>query len=473
MKLILIDPPGPVKGFNSGLGYISSFLCRIKTLNIQVIDLNNNPYGSKERIAKLGEIKPGVIGISLKSHTLKPAVGLLGKYKAPGTLIVAGGPEVTLEKENFLSENRIFDYCFVGEAEKSLPDFIECLIERRDISGIRGLCYRDKSGAAILNNPDSIENLDELPFPNYSFFDSVGYIREKYPLVTSRGCAYKCSYCAVGKVSGMRWRFRSPGHVVEELLYARKNYKINKFEIVDDNFTMDIGRAKEICRLIINKKLALRWTCINGIRADRTDDELFKLMHLSGCEDVWFGIETLNKEVFERIHKGEKIEAIITAIELAKKNKIAVSGFFIIGLPGSTFRTDNDSLAMSKKLKLEEALWSLATPLPFTEMANWAEKNAKILRDYREISFYKSAQPVFETPDYSEKERIGMFYKSNIASHCYSAFFSERIKMRDILRFILILIRYNFSGIFGHMTTILFRKSHRKYINEALRRIKN
>lgn len=471
MKLVFIDPAGPVKGFNSGLGYLSANLGGIKDVSLKVIDLNNNPYDADRRIAELQEIKADVIGISLKSHTLRPAIALLEKYKLPGALAVAGGPEVTLEKGGLLNDRGILDYCFIGECEKSFPGFVKCLLEGRDVCGVAGLGYRDKTGRVICNEPDTIGNLDELPFPDFSFFDSINYIREKYPLVTSRGCPYKCSYCAVGKVSGIHWRFRSPGHVVEELICAQKNYKIRNFEIVDDNFTMDIARAKEICRLLINKRLSLKWICINGIRADRSDDELFKLMRRAGCQGIWFGIETLNREVFQKVNKGEKIETILQAVTLARKNGIAASGFFIVGLPHSTFKIDTESLALSKELRLREALWSLATPMPRTEMADWVAHNAKILRDYRDASFFKSVRPVFETPDYPARERMKMFYKANIASHCYSIFFSEKIVMADIVKFVGLLLRYDFIHIFCHLATIFFSRSHRKYIKEVLKRI--
>lgn len=471
MKLVFIDPAGPVKGFNSGLGYLSSLLRGKKDVTLRIIDLNNNPYNADRRISELHEIKADVIGISLKSHTLRPAIALLEKHKEPRTLVVAGGPEVTLERGQLLNEHGIFDYCFTGECEKSFPGFIQRLLEGGDFSEVAGLSYRDKTGRVVCNEPDTIGNLDELPFPDFSFFDSINYIREKYPLVTSRGCPYKCSYCAVGKISGMPWRFRSPAHVVEELVCAQKNYKIRNFEIADDNFTMDIARAKEICRLLINKRLPLKWTCINGIRADRVDDELFKLMRLAGCQGIWFGVETLNREVFQMVNKGEKIETILQAVTLARKNGIAVSGFFIVGLPHSTFKTDTESLALSRKLRLREALWSLATPMPHTEMADWVAKNAKILRDYRDASFFKSVQPVFETPDYPAKERMRMFYKANIASHCYSIFFSEKIVMADIVKFIGLLFRYDLIHIFAHLATIFFSRSHRKYLKEALKRI--
>lgn len=471
MKLVFIDPAGPVKGFNSGLGYLSANLGGIKDVSLRVIDLNNNPNDADRRLAELQEIKADVIGISLKSHTLRPAITLLEKFKLPGTLAVAGGPEATLEKGELLNGRGILDYCFVGECERSFPSFVKCLLEGRDVRGVPGLGYRDKAGTAVCNEPDVIWNLDELPFPDFSFFDSLDYIREKYPLVTSRGCPYKCSYCAVGKVSGMRWRFRSPVHVVEELSRARKDYNIRGFEIVDDNFTLDMSRAKEICRLLINKGLSLKWVCINGIRADRSDDELFKLMRRAGCQEIWFGIESLNSDVFQRVNKGEKIETILQAVALARKNDIAASGFFIVGLPGSTFKTDAQSLALSKKLRLREALWSLSTPMPQTEMAEWAANNAKILRDYRDASFFKSVRPVFETADYPAKERMKMFYKANIVSHCYSVFFSEKITMADMARFVWLLFRYDFIHIPGHLATIFFSGSHRKYIKEALRRI--
>lgn len=471
MKIVLIDPPGPVKGFNSGLGYISSLLSRAGNIETAVIDLNNDFRDSKKRLERIRKIQPDIIGVSMKSHVLQSAVKLIRKYKTPETLLIAGGPEITLEKDKFLKENSVFDYCFAGEVERSFPDFVRSIVEKRDVGAIKGLCYRDAKGRVIVNSADIIDKLDELPFPDYSVFDSVAYIKEKYPLVTSRGCPYKCSYCIVGKVSGVRWRFRSPANIIEELIHAQKKYGIRAFEIVDDNFTMDMGRAKEICRLIIDKKLDLKWRCINGVRADRTDDELFSLMRRAGCEEIWFGIETLNKELFKRINKGEEIETVINAVAMARKHNIIVSGFFIIGLPGSTVSIDQESLAASRKLGLEEALWSIATPIPHTEMADWVDKNARILRDYKNASFFKLPKPVFDTDDYTAKERIEMFCRSNIISRCYSAFFPEKIRMPDILNFISLIIRYDLVHIFDHIMIILFKKSRRKQVKEAMKRI--
>lgn len=472
MNVILIDALGPVKGFNSGLAYISAVLSCTNNTTVKVIDLNNNPYHSEKRLQQINEIKPDVIGVSVKSHTLKSSVEIVEKFKLSQAVLIAGGPEVTLEKEKFFNENQIFDYCFIGEAERGFPEFIDYLNHKIDINEIRGLYYRRNDGRITMNEQDIIENLDELPFPDYSVFDSVSLIKDKYPLVTSRGCPYQCTYCAVGEISGRHWRFRNPENIVEELVYAKKKYGTHRFEVTDDNFTLDIERAKRICSLIIKKGLGLKWSCINGIRADRVDDELLKLMHISGCEEIWFGIESLNQEVFKKVNKGERTETITKAVELAKKNDIAVSGFFIIGLPDSTYQKDKESLEKSKKLKLKEGLWSLAIPLPHTEMWDWVEKNAKIIRDYREVSFFKLSRPVFETTDYPEKERIKMFYKANIISHCYSSLFSEKITSKDILKFIFFLLRYDFFHIFIHIKKISFGKYHRKYLKEIFRRLK-
>jgi hypothetical protein len=105
-------------------------------------------------------------------------------------------------------------------------------------------------------------------------------------------------------------------------------------------------------------------------------------------------------------------------------------------------------------------------------MWDWVDKNGKIIRDYREVSFFKLSRPVFETPDYSENERIKMFYKANITSYCYTIFFSEKITFKDILKFISFLLRYDFFHIFVHIEKILFGKYHRRYLKEFFRRLK-
>ncbi|MBN1622349.1 MAG: radical SAM protein [Endomicrobiales bacterium] len=465
MKIVFIDPPGDVSGFNTGLSYLAAVLKR-KNHDVSVVDFNNRMKDQDDRLDEIKSIKPDIIGISVKTSTIKAAGDIAESLKGDSVRIVAGGPGVTCARERFLEENPVYSDCFIGETERSFVSYIEN--NNADMS-IPGLCRR-KQESVVCSESELIEDLDSLPNPDYSVFDTIDLLSNQYPLVTSRGCPYDCTYCSVNKVSGRKWRKRDPQNVIDELIEAKKKYSIKRFNIADDNFTMDVNRAKKICRLLIEKKLDLSWGCINGIRADRVDNELLQLMHKAGCDVIWFGVESLDKNVFDLINKGENLDVMLNAIKMAKEAGLSVGGFFIAGLPGSTYQKDTETLKKAQTLGFDEMLWSLCTPYPYTGLWDWAHKNARFISDYQHTSFFKSPKPVIETDDYSASERLRMFYEGNLGGYSYSCFFPKKISFSDIIRFIFYLIRYNPLRIHLHLKKILFGRYHRKYIKEFIKR---
>lgn len=187
---------------------------------------------------------------------------------------------------------------------------------------------------------------DNYPFPNYELFDSFEIFKARwqkgiwrYAIMTSQGCPYQCIYCMSRK---RKWRARSPENCVEELKSAKNTWGIQSFKILDDCFNVDKERLIKFCNLV--KPLGLDWTCANGLRADRFDEDMAKAMADSGCQHISFGIESVSPEVLSFIKKGETIGQIERAIDLAKKYFRGVGGFFIIGLPKSTYERDLASL---------------------------------------------------------------------------------------------------------------------------------
>jgi len=413
MKIVLIDPKGLTSGLNSGLGYLSSAL---EDFEVETLDFNNM-YGNEKKRLELAK-NADIIGISIKSFTLNNAVKLASELRNinKNALIVAGGPHITIDGHNFMKENGSFDMSVFGEGEKNIAD----VASGKDKKKINGLLYRD--GGKIVCNAKNpwIEDINKLPFPDYSIFDSVkakSGIIEDYPLVTSRGCPYQCTYCSVGTVIGKKWRTRSPENIIKELESAKNKYSSKKFRILDDDFTLDMKRAKELCQMMIDEKISMHWSCPNGIRADRLDEELISLMKDSGCYSISLGIESLVPDVFERITKGEKIEDIKHAVSMIKNADIGVNGFFIIGLPGSTYKKDRETMKEAKKLKLDSASWGILVPYPGTKIWKWvnSDKSVHILRDWKEgfhVGF--KPKPVFETDDYKVKERVKAYRLANL-----------------------------------------------------------
>jgi radical SAM superfamily enzyme YgiQ (UPF0313 family) len=412
MKIVLIDPKGLTLGLNSGLGYLASAL-KSRGYAVNVVDFNNKPGNEKER---LGIVKyADFIGISIKSFTLNEAIKiakLVKKINNKAT-IIAGGPHLAIDGYNFLNENKCFDMAVIGEGEETLLE----IIEKKDYKNIAGIIYRKGNEIKINQKKKLIDNLDSLPFPDYTCFDSK---MAAYPLVTSRGCPYSCTYCSVRDVMGVKWRARTPENILEELKKAKETYEINEFKILDDNFTLDIIRVKKLCRLMIENKIDMKWSCPNGIRADRLDAELLKLMKASGCYSISIGIESLHPDVFEEIDKGEKLSVVKNAVRMIKNTGIEVKGFFIIGLPGSTYEKDKFTLKESKKLGLDAASWGILVPYPGTRIWSWLSEeikkgNAKIIRDWKK-GFHMGflPKPVFETDGYKANDMLKLYYIANL-----------------------------------------------------------
>ena len=195
-----------------------------------------------------------------------------------------------------------------------------------------------------LNFPQQFD--DNLPFPNYELFDSFNTFKKhwrlgswSYAILTSLGCPHQCIYCAA---KNRKWQARSIENCYEELKQAKNKYNIKSFQILDDYFNFQPKRVIKFCEII--KPLRLTWYCSNGLRADKFDEKMAKAMSESGCKRVSFGIESIDQDVLNFINKGLFVPQIEQAINIAKKYFRGVSGFFIIGLPGSSYRKDLNSL---------------------------------------------------------------------------------------------------------------------------------
>lgn len=423
MKVLFIDPPGPSKGLNVGLAYLSSVLIA-DNQDVKILDFNNNSHNVEFRLKKSLEWKPDIIGFSFKSSTVNQGLEIMNHVKhvsMRNVRMICGGPHITLVGPEFLREEPEFKCGVVGEGEETIIELSHALADEKSLKKVKGIVYRHEDVVKFNSPRPFITNLDNLPFPNYEFFDSVDLKNIKnYPLITSRGCPFQCIYCCVGKISGPRWRARTPKNVLDELMHAKEKYKIQHFSVLDDNFTLNMKRAKRICELILNEELNLKWDCLNGVRADRLDLELLGLMKDSGCETISIGIESGSSKVFNNIKKGETLEAIVKAVENIKKVGIKVTASFIIGLPGENMKTIGESIDFANKLNLDLCLWNLAVPYPGTELFEWVQNNARFSHDYRH-SFHFGAKPksVFETDDFTEQERICAYEKAHIRTFSY------------------------------------------------------
>jgi len=383
-KILLIDPKGFVAGLNLGLGYLSAVLLK-SGYKVRVVDCNNNSdrlssgpkinFGLTDfsdwhtKMARALDWKPDLIGISLNSFGLDNAIELIRYCRSltkEEVVYVAGGPHVTMFKKEFLEKNKtLFDFGVVGEGEETILDLIRNISKPLKVKGIVFYDYKKKMVIETEARP-LIADLDSLPFPNFGVFDSVDPEKglNNYQMISSRGCPYKCVFC--NHLWSTKWRARSPENIIREIKEAKKKYLIKSITFWDDNFTLDIARAKRICDLFISKKLNLKYY-LAGMRADRVDEDLVKKLKESGCQGISIGIEDGDPETFPFVQKGETAEQIEKTVRLVQKYKIPLLTYMVTGLINHSYNSFLTSLEFIKKLDVKTH-WSIAFPFPNTPL---------------------------------------------------------------------------------------------------------
>ncbi len=236
------------------------------------------------------------------------------------------------------------------------------------LSGIAGLAWREDGEIVI--NPDRpfIPSLDDLPMPLHHLLpldrQRMPMIRGPFTfIVTSRGCPAGCKYCIKHVSYQTSVRVRSPQLILEEL-QRLSELGIHTVHMYADLFTVHRAQVMELCRLIIDSGLKVQWMC--NSRVDYVDEEMLQLMGKAGCWYISWGIESANEQILKRAHKGYRKEQAVQALKWAKAAGINNWGFFIIGLPGETPETIQETIAYAKALPLDIALFHIAAPYPGT-----------------------------------------------------------------------------------------------------------
>jgi radical SAM superfamily enzyme YgiQ (UPF0313 family) len=285
-------------------------------------------------------------------------------------------PEETLR----ISKN--IDAVARREYDFTILDLAKAIAEKKDLHSVLGLSFRRVNEA--VHNPDGpfIEDLDTLPFVSKVYKKHLNirkyfFAAANYPMVmiiTGRGCPYRCFFCVYPQTfHGHKYRLRSPGNVVDEFEYIVKELpQVKEIGIEDDTFTADIPRARQICELILKRKIKIKWYC--NVRAD-LDLETMQLMKRAGCRLVTAGFESANQEVLNNMRKGIKVEQIRDFVKNAKKTGILVHGCFMAGNPGDTKETLKEDLKLAQELNCDSVQFYPLYAYPGTEAYTWAEQN--------------------------------------------------------------------------------------------------
>ena len=353
-----------------------------KQYNILLIDQRIDKEWESELINAL---KKDVLCVGITSmtgvqiyHALK-AADIIRKYsKAP---IIWGGVHPTLMAEQTLLDSRV-DIIVLGEGEYTFKELIEKLDKNQELEGVEGVWYK-KNGLVIKNNERKFCDMNKLPFlPTDLLYNYINLGREKeLYMETSRGCPFQCGYCYNQSFNGGRFRTQSAERVLEEIDYYVKKFKIKKVFFVDDEFFLDLERAKKIVFSLIERDYSLKWEC-QGIRIDsilKLDEDFINDLVIAGCSKLLVGVETGSLKMLKYIKKGITVQDVINANKKMKKYPIQIRYNFMCGFPNETLTDLKLTAKLMVKLiednpRAKIAFMSIYKPYPGTFLYEESKK---------------------------------------------------------------------------------------------------
>ena len=410
MRVLLINPkvdlPIDVRSSPSlGLAYVAAMSEKCSG-QVRILDLEVESTPLRQVVK---EHVPEVIGITANTIQIKSAWQVAQELKEiTGAPIVLGGPHPTFLPAESVERPEI-DIVVRSEGEITWVDLCAHLETGESLEGVQGITYQQDG--KVIHNPDRpvITDVDSLPFPAYHLFKLDHYTNlqptldhiegDSYSMLTSRGCPYRCSYCS--QILPRRWRARSPENVLAEWRWLVKDLGAKEIGVLDDSFNIDRERVLAICDLIIAEGLNhVPWIMINGIRANLVDEELLGRMREAGCIRTAFGVESGTQRILDTVvDKHLTLDQVRAAFQAANAVGMETIGFFIIGLPGETEETMEDTIRFACELDPIVANFSMATPFPGTEMYNQVlEKGRLLVKDWDDFAFFEN-KAQFETDD--------------------------------------------------------------------------
>jgi len=414
VKVALINPPIPEGVFRHqpylpmGLAYLAAVLER-NSHEVKILDCPTLKINCEQLKKKIGDFDPEVVGITSMTPTINSAFAAAHAVKEAKSdaIVVIGGPHATFMDEQILRDVADVDIVVRGEGEQTITEIVQKNANREKLDDAAGITFR-KNGEVTRNaDRNYIENLDELPYPSLNHFSLENYRvfgRKIFPVVTSRGCPFQCSFCITSRVFGKNTRMRTSESVVNELEWLKNEHNAEAYSFFDDTFTLDKQRVHKICDEIIARKLDVPWDC--QTRVDQITPEILGKMKKAGCEIVTFGIEAGCQRILDTIHKKTSVEQNERGIKMVKKAGLSVVTSIIIGFPSETKDTIEETLQFVQRLKPDDAYVCIATPYPGTDLYRLVKENGwKMSPDW---SKYDTVTPVFENPLISNDELLMM-----------------------------------------------------------------
>jgi radical SAM superfamily enzyme YgiQ (UPF0313 family) len=367
----------------------------------------------------------------MTGHQIHFAIALadLVRTVAPNTKIVWGGIHASMLPEQTAADPRV-DIVVEMEGEQTVVELADCFRVGGDLRGVKGIYYRDENGAIVYTGRRPLMDLRELRIPSWHLVDVSRY--SEIGVQTGRGCPWGCVFCYNHKFNERRWRCKDPEQVLAELRLLKEKYHVDHVTFYDDNFFTSTRRVRELCKIMIEHELKVRWstTC----RADglaKYDDDFIRLLKESGLHILFVGSESGSERILRRIEKGITVDDIRGMAKNTRKHGLRVHTSFMMGFPDETAEDRVKTYALMDEIKTTDpniyiTQICIYTPFPGTPMYEETIANGFVepatLEEWGNLTYFECNLPWM-----SHKERTLL---ENLAFITRFVFWHREIKER-------------------------------------------
>ena len=414
MRVLLINASvrrGLAYGLDDGMpeglmeylgGYMPLGVCTIAAVlidggfpDVEIIDAEVEDLEIEQVARRAAAARPDIIGLSCVSFSFLYALELARRLKAQSDApIVVGGAHVDIYPQEVLA-HECFDAGILGEGEYSFLELVRLLASSTDrrvfhegLARVRGAVYRADGRVVVSPERPVVEQLDAVPYAARHLLKIDRYVQNYLPnpfisVLTARGCAYKCSYCCRPQWT-RRVRYHSAAYVVGEIERCMEQFGARSFQFFDDTFTLNKPRVLEICRMIAERRLGIRFLALT--RVDRLDREIVEALGRAGCACLSFGVESGDPEILRAMNKRYRPDEIGRAFELCREHGIDVVAYYLIGHPAETHDSVRRTLDSIRRTRPNWLKANIMIPYPSSTLYDELVASGEIPDVWRQMT---------------------------------------------------------------------------------------
>ncbi len=397
-KILLINLPAVEGSYNyafpTGLACIASALIADEH-DVHIWDVNICGQTRSAVIDYINNIDEydivGIGGLITTYRYLSWFAPLLRKKLRSAKIIIGGG--VASEASDLILKNGFADYTVIGEGDVTVRQLVSAILNHESPDGVKGIAYLDGEAVVRTDVRPLVTDLDSIEAPAYQRFDIEAYLRLSRgyrgksiaTLITSRGCPFNCNFCY--HIFGRGYRSQSVDRIISDLEYLNANYGPDMFSFSDELFVAKKERVFEFCEKYRKTGISKPWICKS--RVDTVDAEMFKVMKGAGCEAIGYGFESGSQLILDRMNKHTTVDQMARAVMVTRKAGMYCGASFMIGYPGETLDTIDETVKFCRKHALSIDGLYYTTPYPGTQL--YGETESVIFERYGDKESFISA----------------------------------------------------------------------------------